>query len=237
MPEPNAVDCYLDALARELSFDPALSRRVRKEVEDHLWESTTNETGDTKEPQHRAIERFGNPREIALQYAALSALSQVRRVAVTVVVALAGIFIAMKGRAAWYGLVHWGLSNQTQLAGAIGVSVTRFAFMVALVIGVFGCAYIVSRRIPTALHRAYCTQMKRCTVFCALVACALLTSVAADVILTALHLLETEHSAGVLIPMLSTGVEMVLLGALIINLRLAFQRSNFISSVVRQAAH
>ena len=30
------VTKYLDQLTRELSFDPELSRRVRREVEDHL---------------------------------------------------------------------------------------------------------------------------------------------------------------------------------------------------------
>jgi len=51
---------YIDALARELRFDVPLSRRVRREVEDHLWESIANEpNSDPIEAQHRAIARFG----------------------------------------------------------------------------------------------------------------------------------------------------------------------------------
>ena len=121
MLQPNIVADYLDTLAQELSFDEPLSRRVRKEVEDHLWEASANEPGDATEAQRRAITKFGDPREIAQQYAALSVLSQVRRVAIIVVLALVGIFISMKGRGAWYSLMQWGLSDQTQFVGAIGV--------------------------------------------------------------------------------------------------------------------
>jgi hypothetical protein len=37
MRQSQPVTDYLAVLARELDFDPALSRRVRYEVEDHLW--------------------------------------------------------------------------------------------------------------------------------------------------------------------------------------------------------
>ena len=62
MLQPSAVADYLDILRRELSYDPALSRRVRLEVEDHLWEAAANEGGDAAEAQRRTIERFGDPR-------------------------------------------------------------------------------------------------------------------------------------------------------------------------------
>ena len=33
------IENYLELLARELDFDRSLSRCVRQEVEDHLWEA------------------------------------------------------------------------------------------------------------------------------------------------------------------------------------------------------
>ena len=77
MPKPNLIAEYLDALSRELGFDPALGDRVRSEVADHLWESTHNEPGiDPAEAQRRAIAKFGDAREIARQYAASSLFAQ-----------------------------------------------------------------------------------------------------------------------------------------------------------------
>jgi hypothetical protein len=236
MHQSSVVADYLDILGRELSYDPLLSRRVRLEVEDHLWEAAANEPGDAAEAQRRTVEKFGDPREIARQYAALSIFSQIRRVAVIVVLALAGIFLSMKGRGAWYSLMQWGFSDQTQFIGAIGVSVTRYAFMLALAIGLVGCAYIGSRRAPTRLHQAYCEQIRRSTTFCVLAGYALLTSVAVDVILTTLHLLETKYSAAALIPILSAGVEIALLGLLFLNIRVAIRRTDFVSSFLHPPA-
>ena len=236
MPQSSVVADYLDSLGRELSYDPLLSRRVRLEVEDHLWEAAANEGGDAAEAQRRAVEKFGDPQEIARQYAALSIFSQIRRVAVIVVVALAGIFLSMRGRGAWYSLMHWGLSDQTQFIGAIGMSVTRYAFMLALAIGLVGCAYISSRRVPTRLHQAYCEQIRRSTTFCALAGYALLTSVAADVMLTTLHLLETKYAAAALIPIVSAAVEIALLGLLFLNIRLAIRRTDVVSSFLHPPA-
>ena len=56
------------------------------------------------------------------------------------------------------------------------------------------------------------------------------STVAVDIILTALHLLEGGHAGAPLIPILSAAVEMVLLGILAFNVRLAIQRTDFVSS-------
>lgn len=235
MLQSSVVADYLDILGRELSYDPLLSRRVRLEVEDHLWEAAANEGGDV-DAQRRTVERFGDPKAIARQYAALSILGQMRRVAVIVVVALAGIFLAMRGRGAWYGLMQWGFSDQTQFIGAIGISVTRYAFMLALAIGLAGCVYIGSRSVPTRLHQAYCRQIRRATTFCMLAGYALLTCVAVDVILTVLHLLEMKYPAAALIPVLSAGAEIAFLGLLFVNIRTAIRRTDFVASFLHPAA-
>jgi hypothetical protein len=236
MLQSSVVADYLDLLGRELSYDPLLSRRVRLEVEDHLCEAASNEGGDAAEAQRRTIERFGDPREIARQYAALSIFSQIRRVAVIFVLALLGIFLSMKGRGAWYSLMQWQFSDQTQFVGAIGLSVTRYAFMLALAIGLVACAYIGCRRVPVRLHQAYCEQIRRSATFCVLAGYALLASVAADVVLTTLHLLEARYSAAALIPVLSAGVEIALLGLLFLNIRVAIRRTDLVSSFLHPPA-
>jgi hypothetical protein len=58
------VTDYLAVLARELGFDPALSRRVRGEVEDHLWQAADVRGGRSVENQLQAILSFGEPRDL-----------------------------------------------------------------------------------------------------------------------------------------------------------------------------
>jgi hypothetical protein len=65
---------------------------------------------------------------------------------------------------------------------------------------------------------------------------ALLTSVAVDVILITLHLLETKYSAAALVPILSAGVEIALLGLLFLNIRVAIRRTDFVSSFLHPPA-
>jgi hypothetical protein len=109
---------------RELSFDIPLSRRVREEIEDHFCEAAADDLGgDSIEAQRRAIARFGDPREIARQYAASSLLKQTRRVGFVAILALVGIYIAMKGRGAWYGLMQWGLSDHFKDVATTWISI------------------------------------------------------------------------------------------------------------------
>src|SRR4029077_12422841 len=116
---------YLDALARELCFDPALSRRVRKEVEDHLDEAAREAGGPRPEADRRAIANSGDRRELARQYAASSLLAQTRDVGTIMILALGGIYVAMKGRIAWYALTQWELHEDLKTVNAIGILLDR----------------------------------------------------------------------------------------------------------------
>jgi hypothetical protein len=86
---------------------------------------------------------------------------------------------------------------------------------------------------PARLHQAYCEQIRRSATLCVLAGYALLTSVAADVILTMLHLSEAKSSAAALIPILSAGVEIALLGLLFLNIRVAIRRVDSVSSFLQ----
>jgi hypothetical protein len=174
---------------RELSFDIPLSRRVRAEIEDHFCEAAED-----------AIARFGDPREIARQYAASSLLKHTRRVGLIAVLALVGIYIAMKGRGAWYGLMQWELSDHFKDVATTWISIDLNAFRMALAVGIIGLGYIASRRAPISFHEDYGRQVKRCVVLCALTAGALLASVVTDTILTALRLSEAKLAASGLVP-------------------------------------
>jgi hypothetical protein len=232
MREPSPVTEYLDVLSRELGFDAALSQRVRNEIEDHLWESIAHEAGvDSIEVQNRAIARFGDSHRIARQYAALSLFSQTRRVGFTALLALVGVYIAMKGRGAWYGLLQWGLSDHLKEVATTWISIDAHAFRIALAIGIIGLGYIGSRRAPISFHEGYRKQVRRCVVLCAAMAGALLASVVTDTILTGLRLFEANLPACGLIPALSVAAEIVLVSALALHIRATMRRTALASAL------
>ena len=94
---------YIETLVDALSFDRSLSGRVRQEVEDHLWEAVAADPrADGPEAEQRAIANFGDPHAIAAQFAVVSLAKQTRRVSAAIILVIAGVFIAMKARVAWY---------------------------------------------------------------------------------------------------------------------------------------
>ena len=232
MQGPGPVTEYLDSLTREFGFDTVMGERVRSEVEDHLWESASNEPGaDRVETQRRAIAKFGDARGIALQYAASSLFSQTRRVGFIALVALIGIYAAMKGRGAWYGLMQWELSDHLKEVVPTWISIDLNSFRIALAIGIIGLGYIGTRRAPISFHEGYGRQVKRCIVLCAATASALLASVVTDAILTGLRLFEANLPTLGLIPALSVAVEFVLVGALALHIRTTIRRAALASAL------
>jgi hypothetical protein len=207
MRQPSPIADYLDALARELCFDPALSRRVRKEVEDHLAQAACEAGGPWPEAERRAIANFGDPRELARQYAASSLLAQTRDVGTIMILALGGIYVAMKGRIAWYALTQWELNEDLKTVNAIGILLDRYAFMLALGLAIIAWGYIGSRRAPAEFHQAYGKELRRCV--------------------------AAELSASVLVPALSLATELALAGVLLRQIRTAFRRAVYASSLLR----
>jgi hypothetical protein len=209
MPPPDPVADYLDALAFELRFDPALAHRVRQEVEDHLRQSA-DEAGDRTAPpqaQRRAIARFGDPRAIARLYAPAALLTQSRRAGIIVLIALAGIYAMMKGRLAWYGFTQWSLSPDVAATVATGFSVVRWVFISALCLAVVGTAYIGSRRPMQNFHNGCQRQLLCCVALCASAAAALLIAIGLDGVMLGLRMVGREPSTALVVPIFSMVVE------------------------------
>lgn len=221
MYQPSIITEYIDSLTHELRFDRALAQRVRREVEDHLWESADDAS---LEAQRRAIAMFGSPREIAGQYAALSLWRQARRTITLVIVAMALIFVSMKLRMSWYQFLHWGLSADMQEVGIAGMFVARCGFMLAFAVATIGWAYIASRRVPVRLHATYQAQLKRGLLLCVLSVGPLMVSVFAGSVLTALRLFEASSIAVAALPLLTVTAELTLIAILVLIVRGTVQR-------------
>jgi HAAS domain-containing protein len=214
------IQDYLERLARELSFDSSLARNVRQEVEDHLWEAVAaDSTGNTLTAQQRAIAKFGDARVIAAQFAVVSLARHSRRAGIAAVLVIASVFIAMKARIAWYAAAQWAISDDMRAFSGLVIRIDRYAFWLAVIIGLCGWAYIVSRRIPAAFHPVYRRQLRRFFLLCGSAAAALVVSVISDGVLTALLLRGTELSWEVLVPIFSMAIEIACVGILVFQIR------------------
>jgi hypothetical protein len=235
MPKPSPVADYLGRLTRELSFDPPLASRVCQEVEDHLCEAAAATGDGSIEAQGRAIRNFGDAREIASQYAPLSLLRQARRSGAIIVVASGALYLAMKGRIAWYGLMQWVLTDNLQAVGKIVLAIDRSAYILAFLLGAVGWAYISSRRVSPRFDAGCRAQLRRGLLLAIAATCPMLVSVMADTVVTAFRIFEERPPISVsLIPLLSIAVEVafavVLVAALGKALRSTLRASSLLSN-------
>jgi hypothetical protein len=220
MQEPGVISEYVELLADKLSFDRSLSRYVRHEVEDHLWEAVAaDDLGNTPEAQRRAVANFGDPDVIAAQFAAVSLAKQTRKVGAAIIVVTAGVFVAMKARLAWYATTQWVLADDMKaISGIVGV-IDRYAFWLSVIVGIAGCAYICRCGTPAAVHPSYRRQLHRFFLLCTAATCALAVSVISDGLLTALRLSGTELSIAFVVPIVSTAIEIACAGVLVFHIR------------------
>ena len=211
------IATYLEELAGTLSFDPALSRRVAREVEDHLHEAIeADSTCDRREAERRAVARFGAPRALAVQFAAISLAGRTRRVGIAVVLAVVAVLTVMKARVAWYAAMQWTLSEEARPLGAIVLAIDRYAFWIAVLIGVGTLLYIGSRRVAAFPDNRYWKQHRSAVLLCAAATGALVVSVIGDGTLTMLQLGSVDLSAHCVVPTLSMVVEIACAAALIV---------------------
>jgi len=228
------ISAYLESLAGALSFDRSLSRCVRQEVEDHLWEAVAADPiSDRLEAERRAIANFGDPHVIAAQFAVISLAKQTRRVGAAVVLVVAGVFIVMKARIEWYAATQWAISDDLKAVGAIVGLIDRYSFWLSVMIGIGAVAYIGGRRIPAAFHPAYRAQLSRFFLLCAAATAALIVSVISDGVLTALRLFGTELRVGFLVPIFSMAIEIACAGVLVFQIRSLTQRATSTAALLK----
>jgi hypothetical protein len=217
---------YLDALARALSFDPSLSRRVRREVEDHLLDAIAADPArDRREAERRAVARFGEPHAIAAEFARVSVARQARSLAAAIVVMIFVVFIAMKARVAWYAATQWTMAADMRPAGEIVLLIDRYAFWTSVILGIAGFAYMVGHRILSPFHRARDRHLRHASLLCAIATAALLVSVISDGLLTAFWLRETLLRAESLVPIFSMALEVACVGVLVWQIRAIARRA------------
>lgn len=212
MPQPDPVASYLDGLCEALSFDAALSLRVREEVAFHFQEAIAAGLAP-----HEAVVRFGPVRDIAAEYAATSLTGRAKSSALIFLLGVLTVYMAMRGRVAW-----WGPSDLPHLSviAAMLVPFMRGAFWLALFSGLLYWA--ISSRIsfarePSGRLRAV---LSRAIVFSAGAAVVSAACVAADAILVSIRIWETPWSSESMIPAVLLAAEILLSAFLVRHWRL-----------------
>jgi hypothetical protein len=202
-----------NVVARELSFDPRLARRLRAEVEDHLHEAVADRADPHGEKRLAEVMcAFGDPHAFARQFLATALLSLTRRAAAVAALAVIGMFGAMEARAAWYGWVNWPVSGHVRTANAIGHPVDRFAFVLAAAFALSALAYVITRRAPARLHATFGWEIGCCIRLSAVVALALSSAMATELVLTGVRLFDAELDTNALVPLVSLILELAVAG-------------------------
>jgi hypothetical protein len=210
---------YLETLSAALSFDRALAQRVREEVEDHLQQAVAaDSTKGGMAAEQRSIAEFGDAQAIAAQFAMISVAEQVRKLGVALILVIAGVFVAMKGRIAWYAVTGGDLGHDMTPVTRIVGSVDRYSFWLSAIIGVGSFAYVLGRPTPSLVDARYKKQL-RCVLVCCLAAIAtLVLSVISDGVLTAIRLTGAELCVSSLVPIGTMAIEIACIGILVFHL-------------------
>lgn len=231
MEKSGVIPEYAERLAGLLAFDPPLSQRVRREVEDHLWEAVAADPADDRrEAERRAVAGFGDPRAIAAQFAVLSLAKQARRVGVAAVLMIAAVFVAMKARLSWYGVMASPTVDPMRAFGEFVVVIDRWAFWLSFLAGIACWRYVERLRVPAAFTAEYRVRLRRFVLLSSAATAALIASVVSDGVLTSLRLLATGWSAESLLPVFSMAVEVACAAALVSHIRGMMRRA---PSIVR----
>ena len=201
------IAAYLNELAGALAFDPALAARVVTEAREHLADAAAEDACvDRDEAERRAVARFGDPRELAEEFAAVSLARQAWRVGVVIVIAIVVATAMMKARLVWYALVQWTIADDARAAAGLVLSVNRYAFWIAVLIGLGAIVHVGRRRAPAQLDAEYRIHLRRATLLFSSAAAALAVSVIGDLVLTALRMGVTP-SWNSIIPVVSVSIE------------------------------
>ncbi len=110
----------------------------------------------------------------------------------------------MKASLAWYALVQWTIADDARAVAAIVLSVNRYAFWVAVLIGLGSLFHVGRRTAPARLHGEYRSHLRRATLLFSAATVALAVSVTGDLILMALRVKLTLNS---IVPIGSVAVE------------------------------
>ena len=143
------------------------------------------------------------------------------------------LYIAMKGRVAWYGLMQWALSDTLRPVGKVVLAIDRAAYILAFSLGIVGWAYVSSRRVSPRFDAACRSQLRWSLRLAMAAACPMVVSVIADATVTTLRILEGRPPISVfLVPLLSIAIEVAFAAVLVIAIGKTLRNTRRASSLL-----
>ena len=224
MPPPALVAEYVAAIAHELSFDPALARRVSAEVEDHLLEALGDQPAASSGAPEELIAAFGQPRELACEFASAWAFALARRMTAVLAVAVLGVFVVMNGRSAWYQWVEWRAGKLLQAVYGFGLPVNRVAFALALALSFAALLSTVTRGAPLRVDESCCRRIRGSLRLSTIALLVLFAAIAAETVLMSARFAEVELNRLFVLPALTLAVEALLAAVCAVYLIMASRR-------------
>jgi hypothetical protein len=225
---------YLDSLSQALSFDRALSQRVREEIEDHLREAAAADPAeDRPAAEARAIARCGDPRSLAAEFALVALAKRSRRLGVGIVVLTAAVLAAMELRSAWYTAMQWVIGDEMRRIAALVGAADRYAFLIAMATALGALIYVSGRGIPTVFRVQHRNYFRRVRLLCVAATASLTVSIATDAALLSIRMAATDPSAAFFIPILLVAFEIACAGALVAMIRDLAQRTTSAAALAR----
>jgi hypothetical protein len=202
------IAAYLNELSNALRFDPPLARSIVEEVRDHLEEAAAAEAAcDLREAERRAVGKFGSVHELAVQFAAVSLARRNRRLAIASILGIVAVMVMMKARVAWYAAAQWTISDEARTLAKAILTIDRYAFWLAVIVGTGALVTIACYRTPAVLHEGYRRHLRRSLMLLGGATGFLLVSVAGDLALTALQARMGWNGESV-IPIMSIAIEL-----------------------------
>ena len=188
---------------------------MREEAADHLRQAiAADESHDRVVAERRAIAEFGDAHAIAGEFVAISLARSAARLRTGLIIAVAVIFVAMKGRVAWYIMTGWSAGHDVSPATQVIAVIDRYAFWSSAIIaiGVFG--YLAARPVAPAAHRGLRRKIRRVLLLGAAAIAPLVLAVMSDGMLTWIQLMGADLSARSLVPIATMAAEIACIGIL-----------------------
>jgi hypothetical protein len=164
--------------------------------------------------QQRSIASFGDPTELARQFALVALVRQGRRAGGAALLAITLALLAMRARLAWYAAVHLALPDYAvPLAAWVG-SFDRCMFWLAVVLAIAAWADLRVAGFPARFDPVLHKRLLRRRVVLATATVALLLSVCGDIVLTGLRPWDAELTSRHAVPLLTLAIEIACAAAL-----------------------
>jgi hypothetical protein len=155
----------------------------------------------------------------------ISVAEQMRKLGIALILVIAIVFVAMKGRVAWYAVMGSTTDHDMTTVTSVVASVDRYSFWLSVVIGAGSFAYVLGRPIPALVDARYRKGLRCALISCLAAIVLLVLAVISDGVLTTIRLVRAELCASSLVPIGTMAIEIACVGIMLFQFWIMRQRT------------